>query len=354
MKQGRIYGLDMWRAALLLVGPLIHAAPAVAVAVGADSHLFGSIIRASGLFRMPVFFFIAGFLASHAQVKQIGWLNRRIVQLGVPMLSTWLLLILPIQYFRFGYFGSQGYNPVHLWFLMDLLLFSLVISNDFVRSGIDRLVARFRPEAMLGLFFLICGALAALRYPLAHVPVNVWLSTMLQSPANAIFYIGGMFVQRSEALLGLIQRRPVALSGVVLFAIAFPIIESVQHLLLPHENRLLKLAIAGTTGLVAAGMSCSIMASAIALRSRPPFISRLSQASYSIYLLHLPVIALAAPLWAGLRGGILLTYVMVVLTSFIVSWSAHEYVIKRLAWLRFLFNGTVRHGDKPVQHVAHG
>lgn len=346
MNQGRIYGLDTWRAGLLLVGPLIHAAPALAAALHSDPDLYGGVTRASGLFRMPVFFFIAGFLASHAQIKQIGWLKRRVVQLGVPMLSTWFLLVMPLQYLRISVFSQRGYNPVHLWFLGDLLLFSCVFSHASTILAIEKAIAPIRPIVILVGFFLASGLLAALRYPIAHIPVDVWTTNLLQAPSDAIFYLAGMMFQRNEALFALLRRRPVALSGVAMFSIAFLVIENLQGLLLPGQHHLLKLAIAGASGVVAAGMCCSIMASALTMTTRPRIVSHLSQASYSIYLLHLPVIMVAVSPLARLGAGVGVTYGLLVVTAFGVSWAIHEFVITRIAWLRFLFNGALRHAAR--------
>jgi fucose 4-O-acetylase-like acetyltransferase len=320
---------------------LIHAAPAAAAAVHADPNFYSGLVRASGLFRMPVFFFIAGFLASHAQVKQNGWLRRRVIQLGVPMFSTWLLLVLPVQYFKIGFFGNQEYNPVHLWFLADLIVFSCVFCNSLTLHIVDTINAKIEPLAAIMLFFFVSGVLAATRYPIAHIPVDVWSANFLQAPADAIFYFGGMVLQRNNDLFIVVQRRPAAYSGIILLALIFPIGEYLQSMLVPHQHRLLKIALAAASGIVAAGMCFSVMASAIRLHSRPRIISRLSQASYSIYLLHLPVITVAAPLLARLGEGVVTTYALLVATSFMVSWLVHELVINRYGPLRFLFNGVL-------------
>jgi fucose 4-O-acetylase-like acetyltransferase len=345
--KSRVYGLDTYRAILLLAGPLVHSAPAVAEQLHLATGLYGGMGRASGLFRMPVFFFIAGFLASHAQDKQIGWFQRRLIQLGVPMLSTWILLVLPLQYHRIGVF-KDGYNPAHLWFLADLLVFSWVFSRRSVLLAIDREGARFDAPTVLAGFLVASGILSALRYPVAHIPVDVWTSNLLQSPASAIFYLGGLVVQKHAGLLQLIWRRRVAAAGLLLFLIAFPLIESLQGLLLPQQYRFLKLAIAGISGVVAAGMCCAVMASALAMHWRPRILSRLSRASYSIYLLHLPVIGIAAPLLVSRNLSAPVNFAMLATTSFGVSWLLHELLIQRSALLHFLFNGVPMRSE-PLQ-----
>lgn len=342
----RVYGLDTYRATLLLIGPLIHSGPAVAAELHLGTDLYGAMFRASALFRMPVFFFIAGFLASHAQNKKIGWIRRRLIQLCVPLLSTWIALVLPLQYFKVNVFGHGGYNPVHLWFLMDLALFSWIFSRPAVVEIIHRVCARAGTKTLLAGFVILSGLLSALRYPVAHIDVDVWTSNFLQSPAVAIYYLGGMVVQKHADLFRFIRRKPVAWGGVVLFLIAFLVIESLQGYLLPQQHRLLKLAIAGASGVVAAGMCCSVMASAIAMHWRPRFLSRLSRASYSIYLLHLPVIGIAAPLLISNRLSVAGNFMMLAATSFGVSWLLHEVLIRRFAVLHFLFNGVVPHSER--------
>ena len=263
----------------------------------------------------------------------------------MPLLSTWLLLVLPLQYFRIGVFAYGGYNPVHLWFLMDLALFSWVFSRPIVLSMVDHVVSRFGAKTLLAGFVLLAGALSAARYPVAHIPVDVWTSNFLQAPAVAIYYLAGMVVQKHAGLFQLIRRKPVALAGVLLFLIAFPVIESLQGYLLPQQHRLLKLAIAGASGVVAAGMCCSIMASAIAMHWRPRFLSRLSRASYSIYLLHLPVIGIAAPLLFNPGIPVLANFIILAITAFGVSWLLHELLVQRFTLLHFLFNGVTTHAE---------
>lgn len=154
-----------------------------------------------------------------------------------------------------------------------------------------------------------------------------------------------MVAQKHADLFRLIQRKPVAWGSVALFLIAFVVIESLQGYLLPQQNRLLKLAIAGASGVVAAGMCCSIMASAVAMHWRPRFLSRLSRASYSIYLLHLPVIGIAAPLLFNSSISVAANFGILAATSFGVSWLLHEVLIQRFAVLHFLFNGVVPHTE---------
>ena len=63
------------------------------------------------------------------------------------------------------------------------------------------------------------------------------------------------------------------------------------------------------------------------------------QGSYSIYLLHMPVIALVSPLILIFNLPMVLQYVVLVLTTFVCCWLLHVKVIEKSAILLFLFNG---------------
>ena len=112
----RIYGLDLWRSGLLLVGPLIHSTSP------------GYISDASSLFRMQVFFFIAGFLSAHASEKQADWTVRRYVQLGVPVITVWLFVLIPTK-ILVDFIDSTGGYSKYLFTSIFCVILSFSLLN---------------------------------------------------------------------------------------------------------------------------------------------------------------------------------------------------------------------------------
>ena len=87
------------------------------------------------IWRMPLFFLLAGFFANLVINKKSWpswWLNR-LIRLGVPIIIFFPLLGLTIPWiFEYGrtgefrFFYSNMGQPFHLWFLWHLLIFTLL------------------------------------------------------------------------------------------------------------------------------------------------------------------------------------------------------------------------------------
>ena len=98
---GRFYYLDNLRAFAMLAGLLFHAALAYSpmaqgfwLSADPQQHpLFDVFAWASHLFRMPLFFFIAGFFAALLWQKAggLGFMQNRLLRVALP-----LLLFLPV------------------------------------------------------------------------------------------------------------------------------------------------------------------------------------------------------------------------------------------------------------------
>ena len=146
----RIHFIDAMRSVLMVLGVVLHAAKVYTVSGRWELHdsaatnpLFDGIVALISSFRMPAFFVIAGFFAQmtlerHGR-KYFLW--HRLRRLAIPFLATALLLNslqLWLQYrlpvlaeSSLPFPGSvaeiftSGRWLQHLWFLVDLLIFSL-------------------------------------------------------------------------------------------------------------------------------------------------------------------------------------------------------------------------------------
>lgn len=180
----RYHSLDALRAIAMLLGIVLHAAwimyPSYLMTPISDvsgNYFLGYVFHLIHMFRMQVFFLIAGFFACLVLRRNgsRGFIRHRLVRVGFPLLLFWLLL-LPwvIFYYVWGGLESgrlvtdEGFWPtfkselistassvdlIHLWFLYYLLLlyaltvmvragFKLVIDRQGkLRERIDRLFA---------------------------------------------------------------------------------------------------------------------------------------------------------------------------------------------------------------------
>lgn len=146
----RYHALDALRAAMMLLGLLLHAALAYTVTPtgdvwpykDADTFLgFDAFCLFVHAFRMPLFFLLAGFFGALLYRKRgaAGLLRNRLLRIGVPMLLFWPVLF-PLtnagafyeraglsargleEVFRSGAMWSDA-GPQHLWFLEYLLCY---------------------------------------------------------------------------------------------------------------------------------------------------------------------------------------------------------------------------------------
>jgi fucose 4-O-acetylase-like acetyltransferase len=146
----RLHALDGLRAAMMLLGLVLHSAASyLTVSVKsawpyqdrATSVACDLLVFTIHLFRMPVFFVMAGFFAALLYQREgpRGFLRHRIRRILLPLTVAWPLLC-PLVLAGFGFAVARGgagagssaggmvramfaAGLVHLWFLYDLLIF---------------------------------------------------------------------------------------------------------------------------------------------------------------------------------------------------------------------------------------
>ena len=210
----RYHGLDFIRASMLLLGVVIHVAVSfVEGPAGSDwpyrdpntTPWAGFIVLAIHIFRMPVFFVIAGFFAALIQDRKglIALARNRFFRIAIPFGVGWVLLF-PIVNISFlvgilREFGSAADaqtaksaiavatlsnpwanpQPIHLWFLYYLLmLYAIaVVIIPFSRFA----PASLRTFVAQGTHALMQGRLRLLRMPI--VVALTWLAMLpMQMP----------------------------------------------------------------------------------------------------------------------------------------------------------------------------
>jgi glucans biosynthesis protein C len=126
----RFHGMDALRGFAMLLGVFLHAALAYMTLdlswPGYDaqrSMVFDIFVAVVHGFRMQLFFFIAGFFA-HLLWQRIGegaFLKHRLKRIGLPFIGG-MVVIVPICHLLWG--GAlQWHAPAHLWFLEYLLFY---------------------------------------------------------------------------------------------------------------------------------------------------------------------------------------------------------------------------------------
>ncbi|AKJ29613.1 acyltransferase family protein [Caldimonas brevitalea] len=369
--QGRLYWLDGARAALMLLGIPFHAAMVYSIqgwelSSPDKSPLLTALAQASGSFRMPAFFLVAGFFAAMLLGKRprLEFVRARLFRLGVPLI-TCLLVLSPLQVglleiastasggtWAHSFFNAEGRVRAdagrvwvaQLWFLIDLMLYTLVlaaVATPRVMAGLAALARRGLRLTWLGLAALL-GLHGAYSFALGafdnltglHLPGPLWAAISTQKLLfNLPFFLAGALCCLERGLLASLvtwRRGTVALAALVLLACA---------LWPPHGaawQKALRLLLlpAGAW----AGAHLVLGACARWLDRPSALVRQLVDSSYSIYLFHIiPIFGAGlAFCWVGLPAWV--EFIAIVTISLTVAWSVHG-LLKRYALYRLLFNG---------------
>lgn len=385
----RLHGLDALRGGALLLGVVLHASlsffPQQIWIVGDDSTSLGAawIFFAIHLFRMTAFFLIAGLFAHMMLARKGGFAfaRDRAIRITGPLLAFWFPVMAGIVTALVWNAHVQGlvvpgapppppptYDwtniPLtHLWFLYVLTLFclaALILRAPFAaldrNGGWGRMVDRLT-GALIGWW-----TPALLAAPLA---LAIWLdpkwiaffavptpdaglvpNTTALVGFGSAFALGFLVDRRRDLLDRIAGWSPVYLvtaivSGVWAYVLAdgpslAPMVEPTQA----KAVAAVVMALAVWTSAFAALGLCLKF-----LSGHSPIRRYLADASYWVYILHLPLVMLAqvwvqdwrAPWWAKLAGvslGVfaicLLTYELLVRHGFMGKWLNG----RRIPWRR--------------------
>lgn len=386
----RLHGLDALRGGALLLGVVLHAALAyfpVTIWIVPDSQTSpaaGALFFAIHLFRMSTFFLIAGLFAHMMLGRRglVGFLKDRISRIAGPLLVFWVplfasfvaVLIWVAVINNGGAMPTDAPPPppmtvdnfplTHLWFLWVLLILYagwLVLRAPFAMidrgGGWGRLVDRLT-GALVGPWTpaVMAAPLALALYltpnwiPFFGIPTP---DTGLVPDAAALTAFGvafgaGVLLDRRRDLLDRIARlwAPFTVMALGAGSAAFILSGGAVPSLAPVTDPNVK---AGMAALYAFAVFASTFAAmALVLRFAAgvsPVRRYLADASYWIYIVHLPLVmtgqvlllGLDWPWWAKLAAVVagttaiaLLTYELLVRHTFVGRWLNG----RRVSWRR--------------------
>ncbi len=386
----RLHSLDALRATALLLGVVLHAAiafipsPVIPIWIVADNQptpVMAVTFFAIHLFRMAVFFLIAGYFARLLLERRGTWgfVRNRAVRIAAPLAVFWTPVLMGIVacllwavWIRNGYSFPPGPPPppitvetfpwTHLWFLWVLLfLYAGLLAGRGLIGLLDpkgRLAAA-ADKAMPILVApwglpLVAVPLVAVLYLKADwfmwfgvpTPDTGIIPNLAAMVAYGIAFLLGYLIRRQSALLlARIARHwplwlllALGLGAASLFLAGGP----VPNLLVPPTQSLLN---ASTYAFAVYAAAFAALALALRFLSRGrPVVRYLSDASYWIYLLHLPLVMALQVLvhnlgwpWpakiAAIVGGtlalMLATYELLIRHSFMGRWLNGRKVPRR-------------------------
>lgn len=351
-----------------------------AVADRSQSDTLLVFVGISHIFRMSLFFFIAGYFA-HLVYHRRGaaeFMKNRAVRIAVPFVVGWCLIapLLKIIW-RWGQsksgettaiamwpsweeWLSGAVNLTHLWFLYYLMLIYVLFvglrhvlagrldrSGNF-RRGIDRLVQTLLSRHLAPVAFSIPVAIAAIFEPSWNAgagmptPDRSLIPELIPMVGYGTVFAAGWIFRRASVLLQLLTTRVKSSLWLALVSLisasAFGTVLGMQPNLLPDLMRFLT-AITATS--LMWYFNLALIGYALKRFANPSSTTRyVADASYWIYIAHLPVVCALQVLVAHWPLHWTIKYSFIVGVAFVVLFASYHLLV------RYTFIGAVLNGWK--------
>ena len=323
---GRFDYLDNLRAFAMLAGLLFHAALAYSpmaqgfwLSADPQQHpLFDVFAWASHLFRMPLFFFLAGFFTALLWQKAggVAFAKNRLLRVALPLLLFLPLLTLAMHgvlQFGLAYVTQPSallqlikpmltteaqtelpFSTMHLWFLYHLLfLYVLTYCARVLVS--HRLAARVLalPPRLL-LLLLVLFMLPPLSLVPVPVPAPEWIFPALWALwfYGLFFACGYVVFRHADALARYSADRRVLLGlGAVSYLLFYQLLPADLREQQPQGWSKLLIIVCEASGALCWTLAALLYAKRYLNRSNP-LLRYLSGVSYWVYLVHVPLLFL--------------------------------------------------------------
>ena len=397
MDDRRYYGLDALRGSMMLLGVVLHSAslyiasppPHLPITTDRNTSLaMDAIVNFIHAFRMPLFFVLAGFFTALLVEKRgvRGALQNRLARIAAPLVAG-MFTILPLTLLflvdfaisvKYGAHSlvpdlrqlqeleadgrarglPQGVPVMHLWFLLYLLYFYLLIPfcRMLVRWSLPRepALGRFLASPFALPVFAFWTALTLWPYPGGEVFGNFLFLGF--DPAAFIYYgsffvIGYVYHHYRAATARLVNyTRWCAIASAVLF----PFSLYARHLEYtgPYGAVGVHVLVIVAHALCTWALIWFFVGAALRwFDRRTPWALYASNSAYWVYLLHLPVIALVAWLLAPVNVSAVVKFAVVGSVTTVVCFVTYHYWIQD-TWLGAFLNGKRFRQDWPWRGEA--
>ena len=369
----RIHSLDALRAVMMLLGLVLHTALSYVPELSSGgwpyqdrqaSAWFGWLVSLIHTFRMPAFFAVAGFFASFLVARRGtgAFLRHRLNRIGVPLAGGWILLF-PLTAVAWIFAASRSAAPpaapgsaggvmdlIHLWFLYHLLILSAAVAlfrSGFVRwwpAGAARLTGIARNALGRRWVFPALVMVTALTL----IPMEAWeletdgslLPPVRLLAAYGVFFVFGWLEHGRGGRFGHLRDRCLLrLGGGLFFHTLYLAVVAPHFGMAPAEAR-----VAHGAGMVLLAVSMWLFVLGFLglfrrwLDALSPGWRYLSDASYWIYLVHLPLTVALPPLLAGWDAPGLIKFALALGAACAITLVTYHYGV-RSTWVGKRLNG---------------
>jgi glucan biosynthesis protein C len=346
--QRRLYYLDGLRGLLMVMGIFLHASLIYSPQskwLLRDTHtsvFLAGIEPVIHAFRMPCFFIISGLLTAVVLERKgaTNFIYSRVLRLSLPIASTALLLnsvqamLLAFHYGRpfWQYFSGTGWVS-HLWFVIDLLLYTLgftVLWHYRSRFCTDRLIVL----TQLGEGIILVMPLLSLGLKVLGYSVLCSSGSMIGGflDANELLHYSIFFVFGAVYKPGMNSETANRIAVWSFLLLLLAIVASVLS-----SHRIVQIGV--THSIEWASSLLCLWLGRILLNRPSKALRYLADASYTIYLFHHLVVIVLGLFLLPMPIAPEVKFLVVVAATATINIFIHRYIIQRLWWLELLFNG---------------
>jgi glucan biosynthesis protein C len=394
----RFHSLDAVRTWALLAGIVLHATMSYLPGFGAlnwpiidqsTSETLGLTFFVIHIFRMALFFIVAGFFARllHQRLGTAGLIWNRLRRIALPLLAA-MVLVLPLTIGAIIWaavqVGAKGGPPAiasppvigppiplgHLWFLYLLLLF---YAGTLLLRGVVVIIDRTgggRSAASRVLAGLIGSRLApvVLALPVAAVLLSAkWWLVWMGVPVPAVGLVPNLpalFVYGAAFLLGWMLHRDqqtlrrMAADWGLYFAVAVAatvaawwFAGAALHFGLQPVGEFERTAFAGAYSLALWCWCFACLGAAVRFLDDPsPRTRYLADASYWMYLVHLPIVWLLQAWMLRWPAHWSVKFTLTLAVTAVLLFASYHYLV-RSTFIGVFLNGR-RYPKSPVAGQA--
>tara|TARA_Y100000589_G_scaffold317697_2_gene344129 strand:+ start:673 stop:1812 length:1140 start_codon:yes stop_codon:yes gene_type:complete len=371
----RIHALDALRGIMMLLGVVLHTAitfssshyPGWPIHSETNHIFFDWLFGVIHIFRMPIFFIVSGFFAAFLFYNKSPkiMIRNRLKRIFLPFI-IFVFILTPIArlcikfstnalkvdesnvlafnvWEHINLFTFIPFNTMHLWFLYYLMLFSIVpiLINaiilkskkmDFLKQYSNRTY-----DYVLSNSILKISILPVITSVILYVSNSIWIDASISFIPSIktfmfyfLFYIFGWFLFKSNNLMEYFKEGSLfyTIFGVIVFTLSFLFFEIL-------ENYMLIILNAFSTWLFIYGLVGLFLKY---LNFHNNSMKYLLDASYWIYLIHLPLTILLPGLINHFTVPISLKFIIIITIVFFISIASYHLFVRKTI-IGVLLNG---------------
>ena len=318
-KTERFHGLDAVRGIAMLLGIVLHASLPYIEGLPKGlwpsdkntSNIIAIIFEFIHIWRMPIFFIIAGFFANLVITRKslIIWWKNRFLRLVLPAMIFFPIMSLTIPWiFMYGYTGNINFffsnegQPHHLWFLYHLFIFVLFsIFIKFFGLIIYKFFKQINLIVVVDIFNTVKSFLGRhifdSRFPILMIFVffifNLFSGAeLITNPlASGLYFLFGYRLYKNNLLFDFIKSNwKYYLIGGLTVTIIFFILNTQASNFAKEDVRWIPWVILKISSAVLLSFSFIGLAEQ-KFSNLNPIVRFISDSSYWVYLIHLPLVA---------------------------------------------------------------